>query len=116
MACPWAKNLVPWDSGMYISETTGRIYTVRSSVEWSRPAIVQYPFAHLAYMDLLIGQNAINSWMDFLNLKFYRIDQNCNCAAAWAFDPYGLVFGPEQSFKELDGFALFKVLWNCLDL
>ena len=47
-ACPWAKNLSNLPQigsglcGTHISETTGWIYTILSSMELSRPVVVQH--------------------------------------------------------------------------
>ena len=94
--CPWAKNLsnLPhWIGsrlcGSHISETAGWMYPILSSMDLFRPVVVH---CH-SYLPVC-------PWAENLS----------NQAALWSD------FAEPISFKPLDGFIPFEVLWNCLDL
>ena len=79
--------------GTHISVTPWRIFSIRSSVELSRPVVVICPFASygLAHgpKTCQISTNSVhtlrnaylwNCWMDLLHLKFHGLVQTCSCA------------------------------------
>ena len=76
--------------GTHISVTAWRIFSIRSSVELSRPVVVSFvSFAHLPHMGLPMGQKLVkfatnwvqtlrnadlwNGWMDLPHSKFHGL-------------------------------------------
>ena len=80
--------------GTHISVTAWRIFSIRSSMELSRPVVVQC-HGHLPICPIWVCPWA----------------KNLSNQAALEPD-----FAEPISLKPLDGFIRFEVLWNCLDL
>ena len=85
--------------GTHISVTAWRIFSIRSSVELSRPLVV-HCHGHLPICPIWACP--------------WAIAHGPKTCQIW--HKLGPDFAERRSLKRLDGFTPFKVLWTCLDL
>ena len=103
-ACPWTR--------LHIFDTTSWIYSVRSSMEFSRP-VISWSFVHLPHMGLPMCQKLIKH-KDFVE-PISRKPLNVFSPFRWLSARLHPLL-THLSYCSLALSHRFEVLWNCPDL
>ena len=118
--------------GTHISVTAWWIFSIPSSVELSRPVVVQRhsylpicpiwacPWAKTCQMRQHLGQTLRNPylwnhWMDLYPFEFYGIVLTCSCATSWSFD-LDLGFSRSNSENTVSQEWNGRLTWNKRDV